>query len=345
MPGRKYNSGSAYRYGFNGQENRDEIAAGLTTAMYWEYDSRIGRRWNVDPEFKKYPEESSYLTFHNNPISITDHNGDDPPKNFKKHAGAGGDLFLPQGAVVETFKGPQTNSRTQAPINTKDGTVRAFSIGKQRFVSTFDKNGNFGEYKNFSTGAIYKNPDISVKPGAVLSSNMNVTFSLTNTGSGSSGQAFQIVSTNLPIESAKYKSGGISGFVDGGKYSPGYKQNGNNEVVAGTPFYIGIFQGRSTGKITPNGTGVDVNLHDNPDAQGNINAVVNFQTVIISTNFYGSGQNVVMGVYNWGFTKGGSLAAINNGQTHQTNKIEFTNLTTQSQAILKKDYPAFILNQ
>ena len=49
MPGRKYSAGSAYRYGFNGQEKSDEIGEGLTTAMYWEYDSRIGRRWNVDP--------------------------------------------------------------------------------------------------------------------------------------------------------------------------------------------------------------------------------------------------------------------------------------------------------
>jgi hypothetical protein len=75
MPGRSYSSGSKYRYGFNGQENSDEIAAGLTTAMYWEYDSRIGRRWNVDPLLK--PDESSYLTFGGNPILNTDVNGDD----------------------------------------------------------------------------------------------------------------------------------------------------------------------------------------------------------------------------------------------------------------------------
>lgn len=75
MPGRKFSSISGYRYGFNGQENSDEIAAGLTTAMYWEYDSRIGKRWNVDPVYKIY--QSNYTTFSNNPISKSDLNGND----------------------------------------------------------------------------------------------------------------------------------------------------------------------------------------------------------------------------------------------------------------------------
>jgi LysM repeat protein len=74
MPGRKYNSG-AYRYGFNGQEKSDEIAEGLTTAMFWEYDSRIGRRWNTDPVFKEY--ESPYVCFNGNPILSNDILGDD----------------------------------------------------------------------------------------------------------------------------------------------------------------------------------------------------------------------------------------------------------------------------
>lgn len=50
MPGRNYQSSTAYRYGMNGQEKDDEIAQGIYTAMYWEYDIRIGRRWNLDPK-------------------------------------------------------------------------------------------------------------------------------------------------------------------------------------------------------------------------------------------------------------------------------------------------------
>lgn len=62
------------RYGFNGQEKVDEIAPGHTTAEYWEYDSRLGRRWNQDP--KPNPSISNYATFANNPIWFSDAKGD-----------------------------------------------------------------------------------------------------------------------------------------------------------------------------------------------------------------------------------------------------------------------------
>ncbi|MFN9319572.1 MAG: hypothetical protein ACK58Q_03225, partial [Chitinophagales bacterium] len=40
-----------YYFGFNGQEKDDEVygAGNLNTAEFWEYDTRIGRRWNTDP--------------------------------------------------------------------------------------------------------------------------------------------------------------------------------------------------------------------------------------------------------------------------------------------------------
>lgn len=64
------------RFAFNGQEKVDEIS-GLgnhNTALFWEYDTRLGRRWNVDPVVK--PFESSYATFSDNPIFNIDPNGD-----------------------------------------------------------------------------------------------------------------------------------------------------------------------------------------------------------------------------------------------------------------------------
>ncbi len=66
-----------YRFGFNTQEKVDEIAGigNHTTALFWEYDTRLGRRWNLDPVFKEY--ESPYSTFGNNPILFTDWKGND----------------------------------------------------------------------------------------------------------------------------------------------------------------------------------------------------------------------------------------------------------------------------
>jgi RHS repeat-associated protein len=76
MPGRKYNAGE-YRFGFNGQEKDDEITGvtgSHTTALFWEYDTRLGRRWNLDP--KPNHTISNYATFTNNPIWFTDVLGD-----------------------------------------------------------------------------------------------------------------------------------------------------------------------------------------------------------------------------------------------------------------------------
>ena len=80
MPGRKYSSGK-YRYGFNSQEKSTEINDNLYTATYWEYDSRIGKRWNVDPILKIW--ESPYATFGGNPILNIDPDGADWYKDTK----------------------------------------------------------------------------------------------------------------------------------------------------------------------------------------------------------------------------------------------------------------------
>jgi A nuclease family of the HNH/ENDO VII superfamily with conserved AHH len=77
MPTRDYKatwSSTDYRYGMNTQEESPELQAFHTTALYWEYDSRIGRRWNVDQ--LENIGESGYACFGNNPIFYNDINGD-----------------------------------------------------------------------------------------------------------------------------------------------------------------------------------------------------------------------------------------------------------------------------
>jgi len=76
MPGRNSNSAD-YRFGFNGQEMDNEITGQTgthTTAMFWEYDCRLGRRWNLDP--KPQTSISDYACFANNPVWLCDVNGD-----------------------------------------------------------------------------------------------------------------------------------------------------------------------------------------------------------------------------------------------------------------------------
>ena len=66
-----------YGFGFNGQEKDQEIYnnQSTTTATFWEYDGRIGRRWNVDQLTSKGPYWSPYSTFGNSPIIMIDIDG------------------------------------------------------------------------------------------------------------------------------------------------------------------------------------------------------------------------------------------------------------------------------
>ena len=72
-PGRSFSS-SSYRYSINGQEKETELNENITTAEYWEYDSRTVRRWNLDP--KPTVGISEYSAFNGNPIWYSDPLGD-----------------------------------------------------------------------------------------------------------------------------------------------------------------------------------------------------------------------------------------------------------------------------
>ena len=84
MPGRQFNS-NGYKYGFNGQLKDDEVygAGNLNSAEYWEYDTRLGRRWNRDPVVKDW--ESPYACFSDNPVWFSDVNGDSDDKPTKSN--------------------------------------------------------------------------------------------------------------------------------------------------------------------------------------------------------------------------------------------------------------------
>ena len=81
MGNRKFMQGSSkYRYSINAQEKETDLNENITTAEFWEYDSRIGRRWNVDP--KPNISISPYNCFAGNPIFYPDMKGDSIPVKF-----------------------------------------------------------------------------------------------------------------------------------------------------------------------------------------------------------------------------------------------------------------------
>ena len=74
MPGRKYSTGTSYRYGFNGKENDNEVK-GEGNQIAFEariYDPRLGRFLSCDPLERTYPSQSTYVFAHNNPIKLID---------------------------------------------------------------------------------------------------------------------------------------------------------------------------------------------------------------------------------------------------------------------------------
>ena len=82
QPGRTF-ANADYRYGFNGMEKDDEVAGvgNSYTTAFRQLDPRLGRWFSLDPMMAKYPHQSPYASFNNNPIYFSDPTGleGDPP--------------------------------------------------------------------------------------------------------------------------------------------------------------------------------------------------------------------------------------------------------------------------
>jgi hypothetical protein len=107
LPGRNYNS-SSYNFGFGGQLKDDEVF-GVTgtsyTAEFWQYDPRVGRRWNLDPLSPKFPAMAPYAGFNDNPLLYKDPGGNEAVNT--NDGGDGGDDVDPAGYYAAN-KSPRT---------------------------------------------------------------------------------------------------------------------------------------------------------------------------------------------------------------------------------------------
>ncbi len=70
-----------YRFGYQGSEKDNEFKGegNSYTTEFRQLDPRLGRWLTIDPKASKYPNESPYIAFRNNPIYFSDPRGDDPP--------------------------------------------------------------------------------------------------------------------------------------------------------------------------------------------------------------------------------------------------------------------------
>jgi hypothetical protein len=106
MPERSF-SIEKYRYGFGGHEKDSEVSGEGNHLVFGDYgyDTRLGRRWNRDPMTVKYPYESPYIVFGDNPIIFIDPDGKekiialDNKKEGDKDIIAGANKYEDDGAI------------------------------------------------------------------------------------------------------------------------------------------------------------------------------------------------------------------------------------------------------
>lgn len=77
MPGRSYQAGTGYRYGFNGKEKDGEVKGEGAQYDYGFriYDPRLGKFLSMDPLTKSYPWYTPYQFAGNKPIKFVDVDG------------------------------------------------------------------------------------------------------------------------------------------------------------------------------------------------------------------------------------------------------------------------------
>lgn len=137
MPGRKYTQGaSTYRYSINGQEKESELNENITSAEFWMYDSRLGRRWNIDPI--NAGGTSGYSVFGNNPLFYTDPNGLDTVSSQNKanvgdvlkHRNGKSNFFwnkVKNGNGVESYEGGGESAQLQEVVVRTKGKKRSLA--------------------------------------------------------------------------------------------------------------------------------------------------------------------------------------------------------------------------
>jgi YD repeat-containing protein len=102
LPGR-YSGGNAYRYGYQGSEQDDEITGvegSHITTFFREFDTRLVRTWSIDPVTQ--PWQSPYTSMDNNPVFLNDPLGNvanpdgytvDKKGNIERVDDTGGDKY------------------------------------------------------------------------------------------------------------------------------------------------------------------------------------------------------------------------------------------------------------
>lgn len=155
-----------YLFGFNTQEKDDEIygEGNLNTAMFWEYDTRLGRRWNVDPIYNAW--ESRYAVNGNNPNYFSD-----PLGNYKTKLGAKIANFFSKdkGEVLQAKTGEHKGEWFRGVADKDNGGHITRVFGGRNSSSKVDKVIDFAEHSKFSNSE-----DVTISLGIQIGASASV---------------------------------------------------------------------------------------------------------------------------------------------------------------------------
>ena len=236
---------SKYRYGFGGQEKSDEIkgAGNSYTAEFWEYDPRVGRRWNTDP--KPTVGMSPYSAFKGNPILNIDPLGDttgDPimPRHpIENPSDAGYLLYNIIGTVVNgvqsivgkagDYGGALTSGTplqsTSAQATNDVNAIKGIFVSQYKYFSLTPKDKLVSDAKDY-----FSHPDNYFNAAENA-------FGIIATGKFTTGSNAAFSKINI-AENFSLKSASVDAAVaDGSYYSVAYETKLPSNLYPGKGYY------------------------------------------------------------------------------------------------------------
>lgn len=196
MPGRSFNS-SSYRYGFNGYEKDDEVkgSGNSYTTEFRQYDPRLGRWLTIDPLFYKFPWQSPYVAFNNNPIFFADPRGleGDPPTETNDIGAPDiSNVSLKGGTKRFIDKEKASKAFDKDPSDPTFGYIKS-GVGYEKigFISAED-----GAKKGSTKGSFFAVKPQKVEPKGLVSTGFGVDIEYNEDGS-ISDNTLQVLETNI----------------------------------------------------------------------------------------------------------------------------------------------------
>ncbi len=127
-------------YSFQGMEHDDEVKGdgNSYTTEFRQYDSRLGRWLTLDPLMSKYPDQSPYVGFNNNPIYFIDPSGlegtnpSNPPTNSKGSViGSDNDRVVLDEVTVK----PKLTEKQALKLKEKRGVILNYKLEDQSQIA------------------------------------------------------------------------------------------------------------------------------------------------------------------------------------------------------------------